>query len=349
MIFLTYTVLLLGIGFVFFCFAAGFILFRFLCVRTAYEKYAQSRKKLYSAAKIETGITDKAETLTLFATCRRRFFLFPKRKIVLCADLYNHPDSTRAQKPHNIAVLVHALSDSDVQTKAFAKDYYKRGFSVLNVDLRAHGKSGGTYAGLGYVKTDAADLCLWLRCLVDRFGTDIRIVLHGISTGAAAVIQCAYGILAEGTDFNKEKNSVKLVVADSSFFRFSESVRHLLFLCMPKAFVQRLLFSCAAAAASCINFIINGFTFFANCPGTCLQRFSRTNDGMHKTGHCTLLLFHGKADTFVPLKAAHSLYAFAPEPKKLIVTENAAHAESYFFAKDQYMNEILGAFESAAV
>ena len=125
MIFLTYTVLLLGIGFVFFCFAAGFILFRFLCVRTAYEKYAQSRKKLYSAAKIETGITDKAETLTLFATCRRRFFLFPKRKIVLCADLYNHPDSTRAQKPHNIAVLVHALSDSDVQTKAFAKDYYK--------------------------------------------------------------------------------------------------------------------------------------------------------------------------------------------------------------------------------
>ena len=76
---------------------------------------------------------------------------------------------------------------------------------------------------------------MWLRCLVDRFGTDIRIVLHGISTGAAAIIQCAYGILAEDTDFNKEKNSVKLVVADSSFFRFSESVRHLLFLCMPKA------------------------------------------------------------------------------------------------------------------
>ena len=118
---------------------------------------------------------------------------------------------------------------------------------------------------------------------------------------------------------------------------------------MPKAFVQQLLFSCAAAAASCINLLINGFTFFANCPGACLQRFSRTNDGTHKTGNYTLLLFHGEADTFVPLKAAHSLYAFAPEPKKLIVTENAAHAESYFFAKDQYMDEIVGAFESTAL
>ena len=337
-------------GFLILCFSAGFVLFGFLCVRSVYAKHSFvdnadhiKDEKVYPVLlEAKNRIDEKSqEKVAIRSACIRRIFplpsFFPKKTLKLCADLQLQNDAESVSDKKHFAVLVHGFSDSACGMAYLAETYYKNGFSVLSVNLRAHGESEGRFAGLGHLTTDAADLALWLRFLVNRFGKDIRIVLHGVSMGAAAAVQCAYGIIAVQDECADEKAALKTVAADCGFYRFSEQVERQLSLFLSAKGIHRAVFGCAAKAASFFNLSVNGFSFSADCPGTTLAACTQAQP-------FELVLFHGSADTLVPPADAHRLYEAAHEPKRLVLTEGAPHIGSFFYAPDKYIAAVLKNF-----
>lgn len=63
------------------------------------------------------------------------------------------------------------------------------GCNVLLVDERAHGKSGGRCLTLGI--RERYDCRRWVDYVIGRAGPDAKIVLYGMSMGAAAVLMAA--------------------------------------------------------------------------------------------------------------------------------------------------------------
>ena len=60
------------------------------------------------------------------------------------------------------------------------------GYNFIMVDQRAHGKSEGRTISFGYY--EQLDALRWIDYARERFGSDIKIVLQGISMGAATVL-----------------------------------------------------------------------------------------------------------------------------------------------------------------
>ena len=91
----------------------------------------------------------------------------------------------KLEKPHHWAVLVHGYGRNKEYTWDYAEEYLKEGYCTLSPDLRATGKSEGTYLTMGAKESD--DLKLWVEEIV-RQDPDAKIVLHGVSMGAATVM-----------------------------------------------------------------------------------------------------------------------------------------------------------------
>lgn len=91
------------------------------------------------------------------------------------------------------AVLVHGWNGdkSDEYVVDTAPIYAENGYSVLVLDLRGHGESGGERRTLGYRETrDVRGALEWLR---ERGYPPEQVVLHGWSMGGATVVRSAPG------------------------------------------------------------------------------------------------------------------------------------------------------------
>lgn len=58
-----------------------------------------------------------------------------------------------------------------------------------------------------------------------------------------------------------------------------------------------------------------------------------------------ILFIHGSADTFVPCSMCETIYENCASPKKKLIVEGAAHAESFYKDTEAYenaMTEFLG-------
>ena len=93
-----------------------------------------------------------------------------------------------------------------------AIDLWKLGYGALLYDARSHGESGKARVSMGYwERLDAEAAVKFLREEVP----DDRIVLFGISMGAAAALLAA-----------AETPEVAAVISDSSFLSFDDTVDH---------------------------------------------------------------------------------------------------------------------------
>ena len=86
------------------------------------------------------------------------------------------------------AILVHGYDDSGLLFHEEALAFYRQGFHLLLPDARGHGKSQGTYVGMGW--HDRLDIINWIHWII-RQDSRAKIVLYGVSMGAAAVMMAA--------------------------------------------------------------------------------------------------------------------------------------------------------------
>lgn len=116
-----------------------------------------------------------------------------------------------------IIICVHGFTGSGKKDFAsLARTYYLNGYNVLLVDNRAHGQSEGKYVGFGVL--DRLDLRNWVKYTVNRFGSNIKIFLHGISMGGATVLM-ASSIMPK---------NVRGIIADCGFTSVDEIFEYVL-------------------------------------------------------------------------------------------------------------------------
>lgn len=180
--------------------------------------------------------------------------------------------------------------------------YMNRGFALLLVDERSHGESEGTYIGFGCL--DRRDAKLWMEYLAGRLGEDCKLLLHGISMGAATVS------MSMGLELPTQ---VKGAVSDCAFTSAWEVFASVLKTTyhLPAFPIMNLADRMAKKKA-----------------GYGLNECNAREEV--KKAKVPMLFIHGSKDTFVPCAMVHELYEACASEKELLIVEGATHAESYY-------------------
>ena len=173
-----------------------------------------------------------------------------------------------------VGILVHGYLDSAAGLGYLAKEYANLGFSVLSVDCRGHGFSGGKYITMGY--TDAYDVSLWIKEIVKRKGPSVKIILHGVSMGAATVIE-SLGL--QSTE--RYATYISGVIADCSFASAKKQLlkegRRLL----GKSLFARCTLRLIYWGMSFICFVTCGFFYGQSSPEKTLKKRQRLSSSMN--------------------------------------------------------------------
>ena len=176
--------------------------------------------------------------------------------------------------------------------------------NTLIVSQRAHGDSDGHVITFGYYeKYDCLD---WVNFAVHHFGDDQKIILTGISMGAATVL------MASG---EKLPDNVVCILADCGY----SSTRGI---------IRKVLKDIHLPAPIVYPFIrLGGILFAGFDPNKC-----NPIEAVKKT-KVPIIFIHGDTDDFVPHQMSREMYDVCPTEKAIYICEGAGHGLA--FPKDQ--------------
>lgn len=215
-------------------------------------------------------------------------------------------------KPSKIWVIaVHGYTDSAYFMVNSAKQFLSYGYNVLMPDLRAHGKSEGKYIGMGWL--DRLDLIKWMDYLIATYG-NIKIILYGISMGAATVM------MASG---EKLPSNVRMVIEDCGYTSvWDEFAYELKYLFHMPTFP-------ALYNANIITKIRAGYSLRK---ASCIKQIKKSK--------IPILFIHGDQDKFVPFYMLDKLYDAATCKKEKLVIKGAGHAVSQNIDPQKYWHTV---------
>lgn len=193
---------------------------------------------------------------------------------------------------------------------------HEAGYHIMLVDQRSHGKSEGKY--ICYGTKECGDAILWRKKATEIFGYDIPIALFGLSMGGATVLMTS-GLL------DKDDPQVKCIVADCPFYSPYEIIKHVLWRYY-KIYPYPII-------------------YFANFWTRFLADFNMRSPSCAdyaKNSELPFLIFHGKEDKFVPTECSVRLAEELGDKAKLVLFDEAQHAEAIYYDKELYKNELLG-------
>ena len=193
---------------------------------------------------------------------------------------------------------------------------YKVPYNMLLIDQRAHGESEGKVISFGI--NERFDLLEWIKWSIDRFGNDVKIILYGISMGAATVLMAAGENLPE---------NVRGVVADCPY---SSALQIIKKVARDMGYPPKLA----------TPFIILGAKLFGG-----FSINSMTPLMAVKKAKLPILLVHGEADGFVPCDMSREI-ARANENIIFETFPGADHGISYFEDQERYISLVHGFVES---
>lgn len=226
--------------------------------------------------------------------------------------LYMRSDSAHGRT----AVILHGYKNT-AQTFLYLGRMYSSDLdcNILLPDLYAHGLSDGEDVQMGWL--DRLDVARWLDVAHSAFGNgqdSVRIVLHGVSMGAATTM-CVSG--------ERLPDYVRCFVEDCGYTSTSAELG------------QQLE----------EQFHLPRFPLLPLASGICKMRFGWAfGDGMplQQVARCSrpMLFIHGDSDTFVPTAFVYELYKAKPQPKQLWIAAGSRHAKSYIDHPAEYTRTV---------
>ncbi|MBI2760589.1 MAG: alpha/beta hydrolase [Chloroflexi bacterium] len=214
-------------------------------------------------------------------------------------------------------LLLHGYTACKNDMLTHAAFLHDAGYSLLLLDLRACGDSGGSAVTLGGKERDDVQAAIgYLLTRADVAPGGIGVL--GLSLGGALAILAAC-----------DAPVVRAVVAESAFRSLHSVVRH--------------------------NF--REFTHLPAVPWADLTtrltewrhkvRASRVapEREIDKLQGCALLLIHAEDDHIVPVSHADALFERAPEPKELWRLPSAPHAMGYLAVGQEYADRVSAFFD----
>lgn len=216
-----------------------------------------------------------------------------------------HAKYLPAEKPSDrIVIYLHGYTSTGVgEFAAKSQFYHELGFDCLILDLRAHGESGGDYVGFGVL--DRFDCLAWINYVIERFGNEKRILLHGTSMGASTALMTL--------GFDDLPDPVKGVVSDCAFTSPYDVFAHILKrdYHMPTFPIMNINSVMCQRKA--------GYRFDDYSTLTALKKTDRP-----------VLFIHGAKDDFVPVWMSRQNAETCVSPSELVIIPNAGHGASYY-------------------
>ena len=214
---------------------------------------------------------------------------------------------------HTYAICCHGYKNHRMQDISNqAKKFYEMGHNVFCPHARGHGRSEGTYVGMGC--KERRDICDWIRMIIER-DPGARIFLYGVSMGGSTVMATAGEELPD---------NVKCAIEDcgysSAWDEYSYHIKKVIGLPY-----RPILDLCQVISRHRYGF---GF-----------KEYSAKEQV--KRSRIPLLFIHGDKDTFVPYEMMMPMYeSCTSEHKKSLTFPDAEHVESYKKDPDRYWEEV---------
>ena len=211
------------------------------------------------------------------------------------------------------AVIVHGYTDNAVRMLMIGYLYnHDLGCNILLPDLYYHGQSEGRAIQMGW--KDRLDVLRWMEVANDIFGGDTRMVVHGISMGAATVM-CVSG--------ERLPDYVKCFVEDCGYTSVWDEFEHEL----ASQFHLPAFPLLYTTSLQCK--LRYGWSFGEASP---LRQVARC--------HKPMLFIHGDRDTYVPFAMMQRLYDAKPEPKQMWIARGSIHAMSFRDHPQEYARRV---------
>lgn len=185
-------------------------------------------------------------------------------------------------------------------------------FNSLVIDERAHGESDGTVISFGIM--ERKDCLRWIAYANERFGSEMPILLSGLSMGAATVLMTA--------DLDLPENVV-CIMADSPYSSPRAIIRKV---CKDRHYPVRISYP----------FVALGARIYGRFP---LGGSSAVEAVKH--AKIPILLFHGEDDRFVPCYMSEEIRNACASPVTLCTFPEAGHGLSYIIDPKRYEQAAL--------
>ena len=223
---------------------------------------------------------------------------------------------TPAENSNRWAILVHGYGRDGRFAYNYAEFYLKRGWNVLIPDLRASGTSDGEYITMGAL--ESRDVFDWAKKISDA-NPDAKIILHGVSMGAATVLMTAA----------LNPHNVFAVVEDCGYTSAYE---------MFAAQLEKIFGLPEFPVMTCANFVCKfktGVKISDAAPLAVIDKIS-----------VPVLFIHGDADKLVPFEMMGRLYDACTAPKEKFVVSGAGHADAKPSNPAAYFDKVFAFLEA---
>ena len=187
--------------------------------------------------------------------------------------------------------------------------------SALVVEQRCSRGSEGNVITFGVY--EHRDCLKWIAFALEHFGADVKIILTGISMGAATVLTAAGEKLPE---------NVIGVLADCGYSSAKEIMYH-------------VIRAIHLPPKLCYPFVKLGAKLFGHFD---LEETSP----LKAMESCTVpvIFFHGEDDDFVPCDMSRAVYAACKSRKHLVTIPGAGHGLAYAVNPERYLEELYAFF-----
>ena len=233
-------------------------------------------------------------------------------KLNLYAKYYEY------EKDSPIEIMFHGYrgnSERDLSTGV--KRAFKCGRSVVLVDQRASGKSDGHTISFGI--HERIDCLYWARYVSEKFGSERKIILTGISMGAATVLMASTLDLPE---------NVVGILSDCSYN-------------MPKDIIMKVVKDMKLPPKLVYPFIKLGARMYGNFN---LEEASPI-ESVAKT-KLPIIFYHGTNDDYVPCNMSEKLFKECQSNKRIVTIDKGLHGTSYLTDPNKYLDELIDFFKN---
>lgn len=220
----------------------------------------------------------------------------------------------KAEQPSNKYVfLSHGYGmDGVSEFSAYIPEYHKLGVNCFLIDQYGCGLSEGDFVSFG--AQESVDGIQWLEYMIQTFGEDITIGLHGLSMGGSTV--------ALMTGKPNLPDNVKYCITDSPYSSFKAEA----------AFCASLVHLGEKAQNGIYQFLRKGFQ----------KRFGldlEETNAVEAVAKATIPMrfIHGSRDILVPIHCSEDLYHACGAPvKDFQAFETASHCQPEFREPERY-------------
>ncbi len=189
---------------------------------------------------------------------------------------------------------------------------FKIGRNAIIVDQRGAGKSDGHTISFGI--NEHKDAIRWAEYVVEHFGKDTKIILAGVSMGAATVL------MASGRELPE---NVVCILADCGYTS-------------PKEIIMKTIKEMKLPPKIMYPFVKLGARLFG---GFRLDEYSPME--AVKSSKTPTIFIHGTNDDFVPYYMSEKMYKECTALKSLAPIEGAGHGLAYPVNKELYLKAIM--------